>query len=329
MLKRNRVLIVLAMVALACFALSLGRLAAVDGWKVEIVSGDKSAVLTEADAAAMEAQSVKAAFLRSTGRIEGPSVYTGIPITAALAQVGGIQPEQAIRVTARDGYQMVYSYAQVQGSVFTYDAKGNVLRVGGPSMVLAFGSERDPADKLPRIIFAQSAGDAITDGHLWAKAVAKIEVIPGVEDWQISLSGMENVWLDRATFESIVTCPSTPHPGVAWSTTEKDGSQSTYEGTPLWVILSIIDGGDAPDGHYVFNDDLAQKGYTVRVVSKDGFAAEFDSKLVARNDDIIVAYLRNGEYLAEGNAPLRMVGSGLPSKKHSVKQIAAIEIVGF
>ncbi len=278
MLKRNRVLIVLAMVALACFALSLGRLAAVDGWKVEIVSGDKSAVLTEADAAAMEAQSVKAAFLRSTGRIEGPSVYTGIPITAALAQVGGIQPEQAIRVTARDGYQMVYSYAQVQGSVFTYDAKGNVLRVGGPSMVLAFGSERDPADKLPRIIFAQSAVDAITDGHLWAKAVAKIEVIPGVEDWQIGLSGMENVWLD---------------------------------------------------GHYVFNDDLAQKGYTVRVVSKDGFAAEFDSKLVARNDDIIVAYLRNGEYLAEGSAPLRMVGSGLPSKKHSVKQIAAVEIVGF
>lgn len=327
MLKRNRALMVLAIVALACLALGLGRLAAVGEWKVEVVSGDKSVVLTGADAAAMQAQTVKAAFLRSTGRIDGPSVYAGIPVTAILERVGGLSPEQAIRVTARDGYQMVYSYAQVHGGIFTYDSKGNVLRVGGPSMVLAFESERDPADKLPRIIYGRPDGVLITDGHFWAKAVAKIEVIPGVEDWQISLAGAEKVWMDRATFESIVTCPVTPHPAVVWSATEKDGSTSTYEGTPLWVVLSIIDGGDTPDGHYVFNDDLAEKGYTVRVISKDGFVAEFDSRLVARNDGIVVAYLKNDEYLAEGDAPLRMVGD-LPTKKHSVKGIAAIEIVG-
>jgi hypothetical protein len=56
-------------------------------------------------------------------------------------------------------------------------------------------------------------------------------------------------------------------------------------------------------------------------------AAELDSKSVARNNDIIVAYLKNDEYLAEGDAPLRLVGD-LPTKKHSVKAIAAIEIVG-
>jgi hypothetical protein len=326
-MRRNRVLMMLAIVALACLSLGLGRLAAAGEWKVEVVSGDRSMVLTGVDAAAMKAHTVKAAFLRSTGRIDGPSAYTVIPMDAILAQVGGINPEQAIRVTARDGYQMVYSFAQVNGGIFTYDGEGNVLRVGGPSMLLAFESERDSADKLPRIIYGRPDGVVITDGHFWAKAVAKIEIIKGVEDWQISLSGAEKVWLDRATFESIVTCPVTPHPAVSWSVAEKDGSTSTYEGTPLWVVLSVIDGGDTPDGHYVFNDDFAEEGYTIRVISKDGMAAELDSQSVARNNDIIVAYRKNGEYLAEGDAPLRLVGD-LPTKKHSVKGIATIEIVG-
>ena len=325
-MKKNNALKVLAIVAFACLVLGMGRLAAAGEWQVEVVCGDRSVVVTAADAAA-QAQTVKAAFLRSTGRIEGPSAYAVMPMDEILARVGGIRPEQAIRVTARDGYQMVYSFAQVQGGIFTYDDKGNVLRVGGPSMLLAFESDRDSADKLPRIIYGRSDDIVITDGHFWAKSVAKVEVIPGVEDWQISLSGVEKTWLDRATFESIVTCPVTPHPAVTWSVAEKDGSTSTYEGAPLWVILSIIDGGDAPGGHYMFNDDLAEKGYTIKVMSKDGLAAEFDSKSVARNNDIIVAYLKNGEYLTEGDAPLRLVGD-LPTKKHSVKAIAAIEIVG-
>ncbi len=326
-MKRNSSLRVLAIIALICLAFGLGHVVAAGEWKVEVVSGDRSTVLTGADAAAMKAHTMKAAFLRSTGRIDGPSAYTVIPMDAILARVGGINPDQAIRVTARDGYQMVYSFAQVSGGVFTYEDKGNALRVGGPSMLLAFESARDSADKLPRIIYGRPDGIVITDGHFWAKAVAKIEVIKGVEDWQISLSGAEKVWLDRATFESIVTCPVTPHPAVLWSVAEKDGSTSTYEGAPLWVILSIIDGGDAPGGHYMFDDSLAEKGYTVRVISKDGLAAEFDSKSVARNSDIIVAYLKNGEYLTEGDAPLRLIGD-LPTKKHSVKAIAAIEIVG-
>lgn len=326
-MRRNNSLKILAIAALVCLVLGMGRLAARGEWKVEVVSGDRSVVLTSADAAAMQVQTIRAAFLRSTGRIDGLAAYECIPMDAILTRVGGIGPDQAIRVTARDGYQMVYSFAQVSGSVFTYDDKGTVLRVGGPSMLLAFESERDSADKLPRIIYGRPDGAAITDGHFWAKSVAKIEVIPGVEDWKISLAGVEKVWLDRATFESIVTCPVTPHPAISWSVTEKDGNTSTYEGAPLWVVLSIIDGGDAPDGHYVFNDDLAEKGYTIRVISKDGLVAEFDSKSVARNNDIIVAYLKNGEYLAEGDAPLRLIGD-LPTKKHSVKAIAAIEIVG-
>jgi hypothetical protein len=175
-MKRNNSLRTLAIIALICLVFGLGRLAAAGEWKLEVVHEGKSVVLTPVEAAA-QAHTVKAAFLRSTGRIDGPSAYTVIPMDAILAQVGGIRPEQAIRVTARDGYQMVYSFAQVNGGVFTYDDKGNTLRVGGASMLLAFESERDSADKLPRIIYGRPDGVVITDGHFWAKAVAKIEVI--------------------------------------------------------------------------------------------------------------------------------------------------------
>ncbi len=37
---------------------------------------------------------------------------------------------------------------------------------------------------------------AITDGHFWAKSVAKIEVVPGgVDDWMIKLNGIEKTYL--------------------------------------------------------------------------------------------------------------------------------------
>ncbi len=65
-----------------------------------------------------------------------------------------------------------------------------------------------------------------------------------------------------------------------------------------------MDGGDSAAGHYRFNDSLARKGYKVLVISKDGFAAELESSLIARNDEIILAYKKNGKYLSESDGPL-------------------------
>jgi len=300
-----------------------------NNWKVEVVSGQRSVTLTETDFGRMKPVSAKAAFLRTTGRIEGPALYKGVPMEEILKKVGGIDQGQAIRVTSRDGYAMTYSYAQVCGGILTYDNQQRALRIGGVAMYLAYESDRDSADKLPRIVFMDKEKTAITDGHFWAKSVAKIEVVHGVDDWMIKLNGIEKTYFDRATFESTVNCPSTPHPGVKWETTEKDGSNSTYEGLPLWIWVAMMDGGDLPAGHYRFNDSLARKGYRVVVVSADGFSAELDSGLMARNDRIILAYKKNGQYLSKNDGPLRLVGEDLPSKKHQVKQVVEIRLEGI
>lgn len=329
--RRNRHLLLAVIVAMAmAMGLAINLSAAMaSNHRVEVISGSRKAVLTSTEFSRMKPVSVRAAFLRTTGRIEGPSSYRVVSMADILAQVGGITAAQAIRVTSSDGYSMVYSYSQLQGNVLTYDDKGRALKIGGVEMMLALESDRDGAEKLPRIILADRGGVAITDGHYWAKSVAKIEVIDGVEDWVIKLDGVEKATLDRSAFESIVTCPSTPHPCVQFTTTEKDGTKSVYEGTPLWIVLSMFDGGDSKGGHYVFNDALAKKGYTIRLTSSDGATVDFDSAQVARNNGIILAHVKNGEALSASEGPLRVVGPDLPTKKHSLKQVVKITIMGF
>jgi len=324
---KNRIRVLFVTVVLACLICAATSWAE-DDWRIEISSGAARAVLTGTDAAAMESAAVSAAMFRSSvGRVEGPFSYAGVSMVDVLKTVGGIAPGQAIRVTARDGYEMVYSYAQVMGNALTFDREGKALRVGRAEMFLAYESDRDGAEKLPRIVLASRGEVIITKGHLWSKSVAKIEVVTDEGGWQISLDGIERTLLDRSTFESMFLCSRTTYPVAFCIVTEKDGSKSQYQGIPLWILVSMIDGGDGPDGRYEFNDDMAEKGYTVRIVSRDGFSAELGSELVARNNDIVVAYSRNGNDLPEGDGPLRLVGD-LPSKKHSVKAIAAIQIIG-
>ena len=54
-------------------------------------------------------------------------------------------------MTARDGYQMVYSFAQVMG-IFTYDGE-EMLRVAARRCLRL--SRARPADKLPLIIYGR------------------------------------------------------------------------------------------------------------------------------------------------------------------------------
>lgn len=325
---RNRFRVLSVIIALACMLCAATSIALADDWQLEVVSGDSSIVLTAQDVTAMESLTVRGAMFRSSvGRVEGPFSYTVVPVMDILAKVGGIRPDQALRVTARDDFSELYSYAQLAGNVVTFDDKGKVFRVGGPEMFLAYSSDRDGPERMPRIVFTSRDGYTITKGHLWAKMVSRLEVVWDVDGWQLQLDGVDKVLLDRNTFQSVFMCSRTPYPVAFWVATGKDGSTSQYQGTPLWAILSMMDGCDAPEGNYEFNDELAQKGYMVRIVSKDGFAAELDSRTVARNNSIILAYSKNGEYLEGDEAPLCLVGE-LPGKRYSVKGVTLIQIIG-
>jgi hypothetical protein len=97
---------------------------------------------------------------------------------------------------------------------------------------------------------------------------------------------------------------------------------------PLWILIAAVDGADAPDGHYMFNDLLAQEGYNVRVTAKDGFNVTFSSSQVAGNNNILVAYQLDNNPLPASEFPLRIIGDNLTGKQ-KIKMIASIKLEGF
>jgi len=271
----------------------------------------------------------KGGYKKSTGTMVGPNTFKGVKVLDVIAKAGGMGTAAGVQVVATDGYTLTYSKAQLEGNVLRYDADGDALSMGGVTAMLAYDEDgKAKFDGSPRFVYTAS-DTAWTDGHYWIKFVDTLKLVSAVSDWTINMSGVEEVVLDRATYESMVTCGTNPHPAVTFEMTEKDGSVSVYEGAPLWLLLSMIDGGDAPGGHYLFNDAAAEAGYTVIVVAADGFEAEFESAMVARNNDIIVAYLCNGQPLGESDAPLKLVGSALTSGKQRVKTIGEIRIEGI
>ncbi len=297
-------------------------------YSVQVVSKDGTS--REVDLSTLEPKDGNGGFIKSTGTIVGPDKFKGVSLDEVLEKAGGFTDKDALEVTATDGYTMTLTYEQVKGLLMVYDkTSGQALKVTDLDTMLITSSDGDIfSSELPRLAFSSSDGP-ISDGHFWVKSIAKLTVIEGVSDWEIALTGVESLKLDRSTFESMAECPDTPHPAAVFETTTKEGDPITYEGVPLWLVISMFDGGDAEGGHYLFNGALAEKGYTIEVVAADGMAVEFTSKEVARNADIIVAYKVDGKALGEDEGPLRLVGSGLPSKKHGVKQIAEIRLTNL
>jgi DMSO/TMAO reductase YedYZ molybdopterin-dependent catalytic subunit len=265
-------------------------------------------------------------FKKSTGAILGPFNYTGVPVSD-LVDLVYEGDNYSLRVVAWDGYEMTYSAVQVENGTFAvYDLEGTVIGPMDITMMLAFEEDGEEMeyDSLRIVLVDEEA--PVTDGHFWAKQVRSIEVLPYIQDWTLYLSGVYDMDLDRQTFESLASC--------AFHTVEyeftNDSGEHVYEGVPLWVLVSAVDGGDAPDGHYLFNDALAEAGYTVNVtaMSDEPFTANFDAAQVARNDSIIVVYKLDGEVLPEDSFPLRIVGDDLPGMM-KVKKITHITIEGF
>lgn len=288
---------------------------------IELVSLDGET--QQLDLSTLPAVSGKGGFMKSTGTIVGPIELSGPKLSDVLDKVGGLKEDQALKITANDGYEMIFTHSQCTGQVLKYDTEGKPMGIGGLDVIIALESA-DPAilETPPRIAFI---GDGISDGHFWVKDIGKIEVTTAPDDWTLKVSGTQEATVDRSTFESLATCPDTPHPAQTWETTNKKGEKAVYEGVPLWVLVAMADNEE--DGHYTFNDELAKQGYTIQVIAKDGFKIELDSLDVMRNEGIFLAYLKNGEPLDSEDGPLQLAGPGLSSTKDMVKQIAEIKLI--
>jgi DMSO/TMAO reductase YedYZ molybdopterin-dependent catalytic subunit len=291
---------------------------------LEIVSGEQSVTLTWEDIQALPAYEGVGGRISSVGHVTPPVKFKGVTLEDLCGLVGGITEGNSVSVIAKDGYAMTFSYEDITTSGFpTYDPSTGAESPfdGKLWVVVAYEEEGTlvPADgDGPLRLAILGSQKLVTDGHWWIKWVEKIEIKQSLENWTLHLEGALSEDIDRGTFE---TGAAPGCHGTNW--TDADGQ--TWTGIPLWLLVGRVDDDNAHEDD-AFNDELAEAGYEVKVTAADGYSVSFDSAAIARNDDILVAYLLDDEPLPEDYWPLRLVGPEIGPSMW-VSNITTIEIV--
>jgi DMSO/TMAO reductase YedYZ molybdopterin-dependent catalytic subunit len=269
---------------------------------------------TLADLKKLPSATGQAGIKSSTGKITPPALFKGVLMTELFNRLGGVDSTTGIQVEAKDGYAMTLSTDQVMtGNFIAYDpATGDETQSADKLQALiAYEMDGKPLDVerdgYLRLVVISSKNNQVTDGHWSIKWVRNITVKQLAREWNLALEGGIKDSIDRGSFESCSTAKC--HPGT-W----KDEKAQTWSGTPLWIIAGRMD--DAiKHGDNSFNKELAEKGYSVEVIGKDGYSVTFDIARLKGNANILLAHQVNGNPLPDADFPLRLVGSDVQKKE--------------
>jgi len=261
------------------------------------------------------------ALVTSAGHINTVLNYTGVPIVTLCNLVGGITNETSVTIVASDGYSMVFTYDQIMGGYTTYDpATGNeVPHDQALTTIIAYfrnGTALSEDEGPLRVAIVGPEG-LITDGHFWIKDVTRLEVHSAVAEYTLTLNGTLYEVMDRATLESGVACH-----GENWTDA---ATGITWTGIPLWYLVGHIDDQNVHEDR-AFNRTLADLGYTVRIISADGYFVDLNSTFVKLNYDILLANRENGTALEMKYWPLRLVGADL-TKTQMIRNVVEIQLI--
>jgi DMSO/TMAO reductase YedYZ molybdopterin-dependent catalytic subunit len=288
-----------------------------------LIKGDNKVTYTVAEIKAMPVSEGWGGIMNSSGVISGPFKQKGVELMYLLDKVGGIADGDALRVTAKDGYSMTYSYDQVANGNFTTleFTTGNEIPHDKLTVIISY--EEDGVTLTdqngPLRVAILNADNQVTEGHWWIKWVTEIEIVPGEKTWSLRLEGYLDEDVDPGSFES---CSAPGCHGATWT----DDENRTWEGIPLWVLAGRID-DDNPHSKeaQAFNDAVADAGYDIEVIAADGYSKTFFITDIKRNDNYIVSFRRDGEPLPDNQWPLRLVGPDL-TKGEMVGQITTIKV---
>jgi DMSO/TMAO reductase YedYZ molybdopterin-dependent catalytic subunit len=291
--------------------------------KLEGPSGTKTLTLDEVKALA--ATTGWAGIKSSTGKITVPEQYKGVALDELCKQVGGISPNTGVNLAAKDGYAMTVSYDQItKGDFTTYDpGTGDELKTHDPlTVIIAY--ERggkplpDDTDGPLKLVVVSAKNNQVVDGHWSVKWIKEITIKSLAQEWKLPLAGAITEDMDRGTFQS---CAALSCHGQTWT----DGKAQVWTGVPLWLLAGRVD-DEVKHGDGAYNDKLADQGYQVHVVAVDGYKVALESARIKRDNNILVAYLVNGNPLDDKDFPLRLVGSDLQSNE-MVGRIAKINLM--
>lgn len=275
-------------------------------------------VLTAEDMADLESYTAPSGYKSSGGMIQAVGTYTGVPVTVLCDLVGGMTSDQTLTITAADGYSMVYTYDQVQGDDFTtYDSVNGSESPNSQPMVMTinyfFNDEPLGDERGPLRVGVLGPEGLLTEGHFWTKMVVQLEITDNIKDWVVTVfeENSEPLNMDRQAWTAEIN-----HFPLDYA----DENGNIWTGTALWRWVSWYNynGG-------ISNATLDQ-GYSVNIISGDGYFATLTDEQVKMNDNILIAGELNGEALPDPYWPLRLVGSEI-EKSDMVNNIVEIQVV--
>ena len=321
-ITNSAAVVILCIVLSGCVNNSNDNVSPNPGPTVLTLVGDTTRNLSINDLMSLASFTGSGSFEKSTGTVMGPYTFKGVNVSVLVSLVYPGK-NYSLNIRATDGYQMTFSESQVEGTFAVYDAQGNASMGTNLALMLTYEQIGEQLVDGPKIVIV-GRDSPTTDGHFWVKNVNYMKIMPFTVSWSLNLSGVTSMVMDRQTFESLASCSFHK---TSYAFTNETGAH-TYDGVPLWILVSAVDGADSPEGHYMFNDLLAQEGYNVSVIAKDGFTVRFSSAQIARNDSILVAYQLDNAPLPAGEFPLRIIGDNLTGKQ-KIRMIATIRLEGF
>jgi DMSO/TMAO reductase YedYZ molybdopterin-dependent catalytic subunit len=290
---------------------------------LELIGPDTTLTFTMADLKALPAREGMAGIKSSTGKITLPNKFKGVALEDLAGLVGDLSGDMGVNIVAEDGYSLSYSYDQIMnGTYIAYNpVSGDELKEHGAlTAIIAYEMDGKPLnvdmDGNLRLVIISEEGNQVTDGHWSIKWVNKIEVRPMIMDWVLAVNGAIDTQIDRASFESCVSCHE-----ATWT----DDVGQVWKGVELWRLMGYADDAVKHEG-WSYDVKLAKAGYDVHIVAADGYETSVWSDDADRNHEWIVAMLVDDQPLDEKNFPLKFVGTGL-EKKQMVGGIARIKLL--
>jgi hypothetical protein len=289
-----------------------------------IVKGTQTKTLTMADIEALPDISDSTGDITSSGTIEGPSQYKGVALTDILKAVGGITADEGVRISAKDGYSMTFSYNQiVKGTEFpTYDSTTGKEVPPAATITVFMDYEKDGQpldDSVGPLRLGIMAPGQVTDGHWWVKWAQKIEVIALQRSWTLNDVGTITENISKSDFEA--GCAPGCH-GVSWT----DAQGHVWSGEPLWLLAAYVTPTDPSNPMGQFNTAVWNQGFEVEVIASNGSLVTYSSSDINNNNNIIVANQEDGQPLSSTQFPLALQGSGI-DLQHQISTISSIKVI--
>ncbi|MGP8079680.1 MAG: molybdopterin-dependent oxidoreductase [Dehalococcoidales bacterium] len=289
-----------------------------------IVNGTQTKTMTMSDIQALTPVTGSTGLITSSGTIDGPWNLTGASLSDILKTVGGITPDDAVKISAKDGYSMTLSYNQVMnGTEFPiYDATTGKEAAPVGNIVVFIAYEQDGqaiGDDVGPLRMCIMAPGQITDGQWWIKWVQTITVVPLQQAWTLNDVGSITENIAKSDFEA-GTAPNCH--GVSWT----DAQGHVWSGEALWLLAAYVTPTDPSNPMGQLNTALWNQGFQVEVISSNGTMVTYNSADINNNNNIIVANQEDGAPLSGTLWPLALAGSGVDAQ-HQIDGITTIKVI--